>query len=89
MISKIDLQKISFVDPVKGNNQLITTIYNEFTIEQMMTKNLQVIQQNDTIFEVATILADSEFQSLPVVHGSELVEIITTTDLIKFLIEQY
>ena len=33
MISKIDLQKISFVDPVEGNNQLITTIYNEFTIE--------------------------------------------------------
>ena len=54
-----------------------------------MTKNLQVIQQNDTIFEVATILADSEFHSLPVVDGSELVGIITTTDLIKFLIEQY
>ena len=88
MISKVDLHKISFVNPLESN-QLTTTIYNEFSIEQVMTKNIRVIQKDDTIFEVATILADSEFHSLPVVDGSELVGIITTTDLIKFLIEQY
>ena len=88
MISKVDLHKISFVNTVESN-QLTTTIYNEFSIEQVMTKNIRVIQKDDTIFEVATILADSEFHSLPVVDGSELVGIITTTDLIKFLIEQY
>ena len=88
MISKVDLQKISFVNPIE-NNQLTTTIYNEFSIEQVMTKNLEVVQKDDTIFEVASILSNSEFHSLPVVDGDRLVGIVTTTDLIKFLLEQY
>lgn len=88
MISKVDLQKISFVNPVDGD-QLTTTIYNEFSIEQVMTKNLEVIQKDDTIHEVAEILSTSEFHSLPVLDGQELVGIVTTTDLIKFLLDQY
>ena len=88
MISKVDLQKISFVNPIE-NNQLTTTIYNEFSIEQVMTKNLEVVQKDDTIFEVASILSNSEFHSLPVVDDDRLVGIVTTTDLIKFLLEQY
>lgn len=88
MISKVDLQKISFVNPVDGD-QLTTTIYNEFSIEQVMTKNLKVIQKDDTIHEVAEILSTSEFHSLPVLDGQELVGIVTTTDLIKFLLDQY
>ncbi len=88
MISKVDLQKISFVNPVDGD-QLTTTIYNEFSIEQVMTKNLKVIQKDDTIHEVAEILYTSEFHSLPVLDGQELVGIVTTTDLIKFLLDQY
>lgn len=88
MLSKIDLQKVSFVNTVDGD-ELTTVIYDELSIEQVMTKNLTVIQKDDTIYDVADVLATSEFHSLPVLDGEELVGIVTTTDLIKYLIDLY
>ena len=54
-----------------------------------MTKDVEVVQKNDTIFEVACILSNNEFHSLPVVEDEKLVGIVTTTDLIKYLVDQY
>ena len=42
-----------------------------------------------TIKEVAEILASREFHALPVIDGTKLVGIVTTTDLIKYLLEQH
>jgi CBS domain-containing protein len=47
------------------------------------------VQHDATIREVAEILSTKEFHALPVVDGSKLVGIVTTTDLIKYLLEQY
>lgn len=88
MLSKVDLQKISFVNTVDGN-ELTTAIYDNLNIEQVMTKNVKVVQKKDTIYDVATILSKNEFHSLPVVDNDELVGIVTTTDLIKYLVDQY
>jgi CBS domain-containing protein len=54
-----------------------------------MAKNLTSIQSSATIKEVAEILAKKEFHALPVVDDGALVGIVTTTDLINFLIEQF
>lgn len=88
MLSKVDLQKISFVDTVDGDG-LTTALYDGLNIEQVMTKNVKVVQKDDTIYEVATLLSKNEFHSLPVVDEEKLVGIITTTDLIKYLVDQY
>ena len=50
---------------------------------------MKVVQKSDTIYEVATILSKNEFHSLPVVEEEKLVGIVTITDLIKYLIDQY
>jgi hypothetical protein len=60
-----------------------------FTIEQVMAKRLVTIAPETTIKEAAEILATKEFHALPVVEGDLLVGIVTTTDLIKYLIQQY
>ena len=44
--------------------------------------------QLETIKEVAEILAKNEFHALPVVDDSNLVGIVTTTDLINYLLKQ-
>lgn len=88
MLSKVDLQKISFVNTVDGDN-LTTALYDGLNIEQVMTKDVKVVQKNDTIFDVATILSKNEFHSLPVIEEERLIEIVTTTDLIKYLVDQY
>ena len=90
MLSYTDLLRISFADSVGDDeNSVDTTVYNMFTIEQVMTKNLVSIESTATIKEVAEILAKKEFHSLPIVDNEELVGIVTTTDLINYLIEQF
>ena len=88
MLSKVDLQKISFVNTVDSDD-LTTALYDGLNIEQVMTKDVKVAQKSDTIYEVASILSKNEFHSLPVVEQDKLVGIVTTTDLIKYLVDQY
>lgn len=88
MLSKTDLDKISFVNTMDGNG-LTTAMYDSLSIEQVMTKNVKTVDQNDTILDAATILSQNEFHALPVVDGGKLVGIVTTTDLVKFLIDLY
>lgn len=60
-----------------------------FTVEQVMAKKLTTVSPDTTIREVAEILSKKEFHALPVVHGQLLVGIVTTTDIIKYLLSQY
>jgi CBS domain-containing protein len=90
MLSYTDLLRISFADAVDDTEQNVDTIvYNMFTIEQVMAKNLVSVNTNTTIKEVAEILAKKEFHALPVVDHDKLVGIVTTTDLINYLINLF
>ena len=89
MLSYTDLLRISFVDAVDDDEVIDATVYNMFTVEQVMAKNLITINPETTIKEAAEIISNKEFHALPVCEGSLLVGIVTTTDLIKYLIEQY
>jgi CBS domain-containing protein len=62
------------------------------TIGQVMSHKPRVVKSNDTIKTVAEILSNEEFHALPVVDEKDesvLVGIVTTTDVIKYLLEQY
>ena len=90
MLSLTDLLRISFADGAYDDESDVeTTVYNMFTISQVMAKNLKSVSSTATIKEVAEILAENEFHALPVVENDNLVGIVTTTDLIKYLLEQY
>ena len=90
MLSYTDLLRISFADEVDDEeNSIDITVYNMFSVEQVMTKNLTTIVPATTIKEAAEILSKNEFHALPVLENGVLVGIVTTTDLIKYLIDQY
>lgn len=90
MLSYTDLLRISFADEVDDEEDSIDiTVYNMFSVEQVMTKNLTTIVPATTIKEAAEILSKNEFHALPVLENDALVGIVTTTDLIKYLIDQY
>ncbi|MET0759689.1 MAG: CBS domain-containing protein [Flavobacterium sp.] len=90
MLSYTDLLRISFVDAVDDDDEEVdTTVYNLFTVEQVMAKKLVTVTPETTIKETAQILSTREFHALPVCEGNLLVGIVTTTDLIKYLIDQY
>lgn len=90
MLSYTDLLRISFVDAIDDDEEIIdTTVYNMFTVEQVMAKKLVTVTPETTIRETAEILSQKEFHALPVCVGDLLVGIVTTTDLIKYLLQQY
>lgn len=90
MLSYTDLLRISFADAVdEDEGEVDSIVYNLFTIEQVMAKNLVSVSSDTTIKEVAEILSKKEFHAIPVIDDEKLVGIVTTTDLINFLLEQF
>lgn len=87
MLSYTDLLRISFAETLDDEEQIIdVTVYEVFSIEQVMAKNLVCIRPDTLIKEAAEILATREFHALPVVESGLLIGIVTTTDLIKYLL---
>lgn len=89
MLSYTDLLRISFADAVDDDERVDTMVYNMFTISQVMARDVVSVPSNTTIREVAKFLAKKEFHALPVVDNEKLVGIVTTTDLINYLLDLY
>ena len=88
ILSYSDILRISFADVSDDENSVDTFVYDMFTIQQVMAKNLFTVSASATIKEVAELLSIKEFHALPVVENNKLVGIVTTTDLINYLIKQ-
>lgn len=90
MLSLTDLKRISFLDSYDSNEiKIDNAIYNMLSIEQIMVKNPIKVASNITIKSVVEILSKNEFHALPVVDNDVLVGIVTTTDILNYLLEQY
>jgi len=90
MLSYTDLLRISFADAVFEEEEVVeTVVYNMFTLQQVMVTQVTTVKSTDTIYDVAQILAKQSFHALPVEEGGRLVGIVTTTDLIQYLLKKY
>ena len=89
ILSYSDLLRISFSELSDNEEKVDTTVYNAYTIEQVMAKNPVGVSPDQTVRDVTEILTKQSFHSLPVVEKGELKGVITTTDLLKYFLEQY
>lgn len=90
MLSYSDLLRLSFADVIDtDDNTADVMVYNMFTIDQVMKKKIVSVSPSNSIKEVAEILAREEFHALPVVNNNQLIGIVTTTDLINYLLKQF
>ncbi|WP_396601908.1 CBS domain-containing protein [Algibacter sp. R77976] len=90
MLSYTDLLRLSFADVTNDDDSSADLmVYSMFTIEQVMKQSIETVSSSNSIKEVAEILAIKEFHALPVVDNNVLVGIVTTTDLIKYLLKQF
>lgn len=89
MISHTDLLRMSYADLDESDELVVPVIYEMFGIPDIMTRVPVFVDVNSTIKETAEILSRQSFHSLPVVDQGVLVGIVTTTDLIDYLLEQY
>lgn len=89
MLSYTDLLRISFADAFGDDEMSVDSIvYNMFTIQQVMVKNVVTMPSTSTVKEVAQMLSTKEFHAIPIVDEGKLVGIVTSTDLIKFLLKE-
>jgi CBS domain-containing protein len=89
MLSYSDLLKVGYAVETDDDKNIKFSVFDWFTIKQVMAKDLYFVPSNSTVKEVGTLLADKEFHALPVVDDGELVGIVTSTDFIRFLVEQF
>lgn len=89
ILSYTDLMRISFAETATDeSNSVDSVVYNSFTIEQVMVKDVVTVSSDTSIKSVAKILSECEFHALPIVDDGQLVGIITTRDLLGYLVKQ-
>lgn len=92
IISKTDLSRLTFSNIFEGQDEADEAVLDMLTLNQVMSHKPRVVKADDSIRHVAEILAVEEFHALPVVDPDDelkLVGIATTTDVIRYLLEQY
>ena len=88
MLSYTDIQRVSYSDVSEDEKSIDSYVYNTFSIEQVMAKNIVAVPPYTPIKDAAELLTKKGFHALPVVEDSELVGIVTTRDLVKYLVAQ-
>jgi len=92
IISKTDINRLTFSSLFTGQEGSDEAVFEMLTISQVMSHKPRVVRADESIRDIAEILAVEEFHALPVVDsqdGSKLVGIVTTTDVIKYMLQQY
>jgi CBS domain-containing protein len=89
MISRTDINRLTFGALFENQDGADEAVLEILSIPQVMTSKPKVVSVTDSIKDIAEIFANEEFHALPVVEGEELKGIVTTTDVIKYLLQQY
>jgi CBS domain-containing protein len=89
IISSTDINRLSFGALFENQDGADEAILEMLSVPQVMSGNPEVIDVETPIREVAEIFASKGFHALPVVEDGKLKGIVTTTDVIKYMLEQY
>jgi len=89
IISKTDMLRLSFADIYEDQANVDETVFQMLRTEQVMVHNPLTVDVHDTVREVADMMSKVAFHALPVLEEGKVVGIISSTDLIKYLLSQY
>lgn len=89
IISRTDINRLTFGALFNGQEGSDEAVLQMLTIPQVMTSKPKTVSSDVIIRDLAEIFSKEEFHALPVVDNGELTGIVTTTDVIKYFLEQY
>lgn len=87
IVSDHDLLHASPSDATSLSVWELNYLLSQVTVKEIMTKDVITISKDTPIEEAARIMADYKIGGLPVIEESEVVGIITETDLFKIFLE--
>ncbi|SHL68728.1 CBS domain-containing protein [Flavobacterium chilense] len=89
IISRSDINRLTFGALFEGQEGADEAILDMLTIPQVMTSKPKTVSSDTIVRDLAEIFVAEEFHALPVVDNGELKGIVTTTDVVKYFLEQY
>jgi CBS domain-containing protein len=89
MISASDMLRLSLAIYGVDEHAIDAMLDSQHSIESVMTRKLTTIGAKETVRRAAELLGEGTFHSLPVVEGEKLVGLVTSTDVIRYLLDQY
>jgi CBS domain-containing protein len=89
IVSASDILGISVEGVGSDERSMDAYIDHQFSIEGLMKKDLKTLSTRSTIADAAEVLSDGNFHAVPVIEGDDLVGLVTSTDLIRFLRDQF
>ncbi|MEH6648607.1 MAG: CBS domain-containing protein [Motiliproteus sp.] len=90
IVSFTDMMKLTMVTNGASEQTIDAIIDQQFRIKDVMTSNPISLKQSDNVRHASELLSKGDFHSLPVINNTdELIGIVTTTDLIRYLHAQY
>lgn len=91
MVSFNDMLRISYGDAFDQDQQTVWEMLDHTkTIEDVMTREPNTLSIEANVRDAAELLSDSTFSAVPIVDAEDkLIGIVTSTDLIRFLVDLY
>lgn len=91
IISFSDILRVSFGDAFGTDERTVdATLDHTMSVDSIMTKNPAVLKRDATVRDAAELLAGGSFHAVPIVEadGRALAGMVTSTDLIRYLLDQ-
>ncbi|MBS9523788.1 CBS domain-containing protein [Litoribacter ruber] len=88
IISRTDINRLTFGVLMDNQEDADDTILDMLTVPQVMSSKPRVVSKSQTVEEVAKIFTSEDFHALPVVDDGELYGIVTTTDVIRYMLQK-
>ena len=90
LISATDLLRVSWGDVNRQDPRQVDALLDTLTIRDVMQEDIVTLRRHDTVRRAAELLSQGQYHSLPVLDDDdELVGMVTSTDIIGYLLEQY
>ena len=91
IVSRFDILKFSHSREYIKDGAIDSGLDSSVKIEKLMTHDPVYIKSNDTVKHAVEILVKNSFNSVPVVENEnkKLVGIVTTKDILSYLMHQY
>lgn len=89
IVSRTDLNRLTFGSLFEGQQDADEAMFQMLSLRQVMSHKPRAVRKSENIRTVAQIFLNEEYHALPVVDDkddSKLVGIVTTTDVIRYLL---
>lgn len=90
LISFTDMMQLNLSLQGLNDETLAAVIDSQFTISDIMSTELTTLNDDASVRDAVEALCEGDFHSLPITNSqNEIVGIVTSTDLIRYLKDQY